>query len=131
MLIGRSHKMDWKIWSVFIGGGLGSLLRFYIGLRLNPSNGFPYGTLAANIAASFLLGLLLAHYLSNPDWKSNYRLLLMTGFCGGFSTFSTFSSEVFLLLKNQQLSMAFGYLFVSILLGLLAVFVGMKIYSLT
>ncbi len=120
-----------KLGAIFLGGGLGSLARFYMGYRWNVGEGqFPYGTVLANVVSSFILGLAMAYYLAHPDWKVNYRLLLMTGFCGGFSTFSTFSSEVVLFLKNDQMGMAFLYLGISIILGLFAVYLGMKVYGL-
>jgi len=120
-----------KLFAIFIGGGLGSLFRFYLGIRWNVSSDqFPFGTFLANIISSFILGILVAYYIAHPEWKVNYRLFLMTGFCGGFSTFSTFSAEAMTMLKDGHLSLAFLYMGASLLFGLLAVFLGMKVYEL-
>lgn len=116
-----------RLVAIFIGGGLGSIFRYYLGLRLNINDHFPYGTLVANILSSFILGGLLAYSLQHPVWKEQYKLFLMTGFCGGFSTFSTFSSETLFLMKNNQLELAFLYLSISLVLGVLSVYLGMKI----
>ncbi len=119
-----------KLFAIFIGGGLGSLVRFYIGTRWNVSTDqFPVGTFLANIISSFILGIFIAYYIAHPDWKVNYRLLLMTGFCGGFSTFSTFSGEIVVMLKDDHLGLAFIYMGISLLSGLLAIYLGMKVFD--
>ena len=108
---------------VFIGGGLGSALRFGVGkLFISSLSKFPTATFLVNIIGCLLIGLLVA-YLSKSE-NSFYKLLLVTGFCGGFTTFSTFSNETILLLKNNQITLAATYIISSLLLGLLATFVG-------
>lgn len=112
--------------AVFVGGGLGSLLRWSLGLlaiRLFGA-GFPVGTLLANIAGSFLLGLLarmgLEGRVSGPT-----RLGLSTGLCGGFTTYSTFNLEALSLLADGHLAKGGGYLLLTLLLCGLAGAAGM------
>jgi CrcB protein len=109
---------------VGLGGGLGSIARF---ITTNVSQKYlatflPYGTLIANILGSFLIGILLAYLIENPS--QNFKLLLVTGFCGGYTTFSTFTYENFSYLQNGQIGMFLLYALGSIAVGLLAVFVG-------
>ncbi len=111
---------------VFIGGGLGSLCRFGLNLWLNRSLIYPYGTLLANGLSCILLGLLVG-LVSRNLLPLEYRLLLVTGFCGGFSTFSTFSNELVQLLKQGEWPVAMVYMFGSLLVGLLGIFAGMKV----
>lgn len=108
---------------IFLGGGLGSMARFALSQYLPPAQGWPWGTLAANLAACFLLGLLGA-YFEQKGGPTAYKLLLATGFCGGFSTFSTFGQELFQLLRAQAHAMALGYLLASVILGILAMALG-------
>lgn len=110
---------------VFIGGGLGSLCRFGLSQWLNRPIAYPYGTLLANGLSCILLGFLVG-LVSRNLLPIEYRLLLITGFCGGFSTFSTFSNELVQLTKQGEWSMAMIYLFVSLLVGVLGIFAGMK-----
>lgn len=78
---------------VFIGGGLGSVLRFAVSKFLNQSTGFPYGTFLVNVLGSLLLGIALGYAMKNNSISSGGTLLVATGFCGGFTTFSTFIFE--------------------------------------
>jgi len=107
---------------VALGGGLGSSLRYLIGKYI-PYTIFPFSTWIINIIGSLCIGFLFAYTLKNPDYKL-LSLFLMTGVCGGFTTFSTFSLETFKLMQNQQYMLAFAYICSSVLLGLGATFVG-------
>ncbi|GAB1857296.1 fluoride efflux transporter CrcB [Flavobacteriaceae bacterium MHTCC 0001] len=111
---------------VFLGGGLGSVLRFIIGKLLNNTqNGIPYGTFAANILGSLLIGIILGLAAKNDTLSQNQTLLLATGFCGGFTTFSTFAYENHIFLKSGDFISFAIYSVASFVLGFLAVFLGM------
>lgn len=111
---------------VFIGGGTGSVLRYILGRWLNTTqNGIPYGTFAANILGSLCIGLILGWALKNNSLSSSSTLLLATGFCGGFTTFSTFAYENHLMLKSGDFLTFALYTLASLILGFAAVFAGM------
>lgn len=115
-----------QLFLVFIGGGLGSVLRFIFGKFLNSSeNGIPYGTFAANIIGSLLIGIILGMAAKNDTLTSNQTLLLATGFCGGFTTFSTFAYENHVFLKSGDFTSFAIYTIASFIIGFLAVFFGM------
>ncbi|WP_299889286.1 fluoride efflux transporter CrcB [uncultured Lacinutrix sp.] len=113
---------------VFVGGGFGSVLRYLIGKYLNSTEtGIPYGTFAANILGSFLIGIILGLALKNNTLTENHTLLLATGFCGGFTTFSTFAYENHAFLKTGDFTSFAIYTIASFAIGFLAVFAGMHL----
>ena len=113
---------------VFIGGGLGSSLRYLIGKSLNNhTTTFPWGTFIANLLGCLLIGIILGWSLQKAKLSESYVLLLATGFCGGFTTFSAFSNESLNLLKTGE-TITFGfYVLGSIVLGLGLVWLGYQL----
>ena len=111
---------------VFVGGGFGSMLRYIIGKYLNNAEtGIPYGTFAANILGSLLIGVILGLAAKNDSLTQSQTLLLATGFCGGFTTFSTFAYENHIFLKAGDFTSFAIYTIASFILGFLAVFFGL------
>ena len=111
---------------VFLGGGLGSSLRYIVGNYLNStSNGIPYGTFLANILGSFLIGIILGWAARSEALSQNTVLFLATGFCGGFTTFSTFAYENHVFLKSGDFFSFAFYTLGSFIVGFAAVFLGM------
>jgi CrcB protein len=120
--------MDLKsIGIVFLGGGMGSVLRFLLSKGLYPLfSSAITGTFTVNILGSFLIGFLIGFELKNIIDKPLY-LLLVTGFCGGFTTFSAFALENYSLIKSGDHLQALLYIFLSVILGLLAIGLGFVI----
>lgn len=111
---------------VFIGGGFGSVARYLLGKFLNNAeSGIPYGTFAANILGSLFIGLILGLAAKNETLTQSQTLLLATGFCGGFTTFSTFAYENHVFLKNGDFMTFALYTIASFVVAFLAVFAGM------
>jgi fluoride exporter len=100
----------WRsIVAISLGSALGALLRWELGSRLNslfPE--IPPGTLSANLIGGYIVGVAVAYFAQAPEIAPQWRLFIITGFCGGLTTFSTFSAEVVTLLQQGRLSMAVG-----------------------
>ena len=119
-----------QIFIVAIGGALGSALRYKLGgFALHHTQGwdFPVSTFSVNVIGCFVIGVLAALVEHHDLFSASIRLLLFTGLLGGFTTFSAFGYESVFLLRRGLLSIASGYVLLSILCGLGAVFAGIKI----
>lgn len=113
---------------VFLGGGIGSSLRFWISkYLLNNESSIPIGTLTVNVLGCLLIGLFLGLALKNNLVSQNMMLLVATGFCGGFTTFSAFAQENYILLKTGDITSFLLYTAGSVVLGLVAVLIGVYI----
>lgn len=115
---------------VGIGGGIGSIFRFVVSRLVirNASTEWIFtGTLAVNITGCFLIGLLAGWMLANQPENQTFRLLFIVGFCGGYTTFSTFTFENLRLIETNQWGLFAFYTLTSVVLGLLAVWGGMKV----
>lgn len=111
--------------AIFVGGGLGSVTRFGISKFITSDfkNINPIGTLTANVISTILLGLILFITTEKFIISPNIKALLIVGFCGGFSTFSTFSYETFELIRSGNYYFAAANLLVSIFLGVGVLFI--------
>jgi CrcB protein len=118
-----------------LGGGVGANARYWIGhsisewqLRRFGAIEFPWATFAINVSGSIVLGFVAVAYLNHPDpGRRNWYLLLGTGFCGGFTTFSTFSYETLKLMQDGKHWTAAGYVVGSVVAGLVGVWAAVKL----
>ena len=116
---------------VFLGGGLGSCLRYVFSTFFNSSNtGIPYGTFLANIVGSLIIGIILGIAAKNETLSQNTILFLATGFCGGFTTFSSFAYENHVFLKTGDFTAFALYTIGSFIIGFAAVFFGIWLVKL-
>ena len=113
-------------WSVAVGAALGGVSRYYLAGFIQQRVGldFPAGTLIINITGSFLLGFIMRYALQSGVVTAEMRALLTTGFCGGYTTFSTFSYETAGLLEDGEYARAAVYVGASVLVSLAATFFG-------
>lgn len=114
---------------VALGGALGSVLRYVATLCIHPKVSFPLATFLINISGSFLIGVLAGYFLKNNLENENLRLLLITGLCGGFTTFSTFSLDSLKLIQSGQVAQATLYIATSVVVCIVFTFIGFQLTS--
>lgn len=118
-----------KIISVAVGGSLGAVARYLI--NISPLAGvfdkFPLPTFLINVIGSFLIGFLMIVFADKMVVNENIRMAVIVGFLGAFTTFSTFEIEIFALVREKQVLIAFLYLFLSVLTGFVGVLAGVAL----
>ncbi len=114
---------------VFIGAGLGGMFRYWLSnfvYKFLPAN-FPYGTLSVNILGSIIIGIVMFYFNENKLISPSVRIFLTIGFCGGLTTFSTFSFETINLLKEKEFFFATLNILTNVLITLFVLFIVYKI----
>ena len=121
----------WKaVVAVALGAALGALLRWVLGMKFNswfPT--LPPGTLIANVVGGYIIGVAIAFFAQTPQLAPEWRLLVVTGFCGGLTTFSTFSAEVVSLLQQGRLLWATTTVSLHVMGSLLMTLAGMATWQ--
>ena len=116
---------------VFVGGGFGSMLRYGVNKAVSAQHdsSFPWGTFVANVVGGFLIGVILTYIEQEKGLSREWTLLLATGFCGGFTTFSSFAYENNMLVKSGDYATFFLYTSLSIIVGFMATFGGIMLMN--
>ena len=116
---------------VALGGGAGSVLRFLCQKWVAGFStlSFPVGTFIVNIVGCFLIGVFFSLATKNAEFNTEWQLLLMTGLCGGFTTFSAFTLDGMSLIRQDKTGLFFLYIGASVLLGLLATWMGIRLFK--
>ncbi|HZS54391.1 MAG TPA: fluoride efflux transporter CrcB [Bryobacteraceae bacterium] len=115
-----------KYLAVMFGGGIGAVVRFFVGTLVSQvyPGTFPAGTFFINVTGSFLIGVLMAVFLNRPSVHVNWRLFLVTGILGGYTTFSSFEWEALITLRNGAAAISLLYMGASVVVGLAAAWAG-------
>lgn len=116
--------------AISTGSAVGALLRWQLGTRLNSLfPDIPLGTLSANVVGGYIIGLAIAFFSQASEIPPEWRLLVITGFCGGLTTFSTFSAETVNLLQQGRFAMALGAIAVHVSGSLIATVAGLATWQ--
>ena len=120
--------MNKNVLLVGLGGGIGSMARYLCQrwFAVNYASSFPWGTFTVNIIGCLAIGIFWGLSFKSFNTNESWKLFLMTGVCGGFTTFSAFTLEGVGLLREQKLALFFSYVAASVVIGLLATYIGMR-----
>jgi fluoride exporter len=113
-----------EILAVFLGGGLGAVCRYLLGVFVKINSVMPLPTFTANFLGCLIIGFLSVLFMDKVEINGALKIGLTVGFCGGFTTFSTFSAEIFDMLKHSNFTMAILYIIISVVICLTAVLIG-------
>ena len=120
-----------SILAISLGASLGAILRWVLGLVLDSmSVAITMGTLAANLIGGFLIGVAMAFFSAHTELSPQWRLLIITGFLGGLTTFSSFSAELTLMIQEGRLSIALITVMLHVMGSILMTFLGIYTYQL-
>ena len=117
--------------SIFLGGGVGALLRFLISEQTDRlfSSSFPFGTIVVNVLGAFLMGLVVSYFADKVNISQNIKMFLTIGFLGGFTTFSTFNLDFYQLFSNGEILASLLYLFVTFTFTVIAFYLGLSLFK--
>ena len=117
--------------SIFLGGGVGALLRFIISEKTNRLflSSFPFGTIVVNVLGAFLMGLVVSYFADKVNVSQNIKMFLTIGFLGGFTTFSTFNLDFYQLFSNGEILASLLYLFVTFTFTVIAFYLGLSLFK--
>jgi len=129
MILEHVVIMYYSLLSIALGSILGAWSRWFLGLKFNATfENVPLGTLLANLIGGFIIGFAIA-FFANTNLSPNYKLFIITGFCGALTTFSTFSAEVVGLLQQQKFSIAIFVICIHLLGSLICTILGLLSYQ--
>ena len=117
--------------SIFLGGGVGALLRFLISEQTDRLflSSFPFGTIVVNVLGAFLMGLVVSYFADKVNISQNIKMFLTIGFLGGFTTFSTFNLDFYQLFSNGEILASLLYLFVTFTFTVIAFYLGLSLFK--
>ena len=117
--------------SIFLGGGVGALLRFFISEQTDRLflSSFPFGTIVVNILGAFLMGFVVSYFADKVNISQNIKMFLTIGFLGGFTTFSTFNLDFYQLFSNGEILASLLYLIATFALTVIAFYLGLSLFK--